>query len=104
MDIKLRAIEASDLPQLRDWRNDDRIRHTFREHRLLNMINQQDWLTWVSKNPSVEMFGIQQEGALVGVCGLCSIHWVNLAAEVSIYVATPIALSNAYPIDFGMYM
>jgi len=86
----LRAIEESDLPQLRDWRNSEEFRHTFREHRLLNMLNQRDWLTWVSRNPSVEMFGIQQEGSLVGVCGLCSINWVFGTAEVSIYVATPI--------------
>jgi len=83
--VILRALEPEDLPQLRDWRNDEELRPTFREHRLLNMINQHDWLEHVSRSYKVEMFGIEVEG-LVGVCGLCNINWVNRTAEISIYV------------------
>lgn len=86
MAVHLRAIEERALPLLRDWRNSEELRHTFREHRLLNMLNQQDWLARVSRDPSVEMFGIYQIDMLVGVCGLCNINWVNRTAEVSILV------------------
>ena len=86
MDVRLRAIEESDLSQLRDWRNDDRLRCNVREHRLLNMINQRDWLEHISRSYEVEMFGIEMGGVLVGVCGLCYIKWVNLTAEVAIGV------------------
>lgn len=85
MTIKLRVLEEDDLLQLRDWRNDDRLRCSCREYRLLNMINQRDWFDYISRSPKVEMFGIEHEGTLVGVCGLCNIDWVNRNAEVSIY-------------------
>jgi len=105
MDIRLRAIEEADLPQLLRWRNDDQPRHTFREYRLLNMINQRDWLDHISRSREVEMFGIELafEGGvstvghsitvtvggwqLIGICGLCNINWVNRTAEVSLYIA-----------------
>lgn len=87
MNIKLRAIEESDLTQLRDWRNDDRLRHYFRGSRLLNMVNQHDWLGHISSSPEVEMFGIEADEVLVGTCGLCYINWVYRTAEVSVYVA-----------------
>lgn len=85
MAVHLRPIEKSDLAQLRDWRNDDRLRSTAREYRLLNLVNQQDWLEHVSRSREVEMFGIEVGGTLVGVCGLCNINWVYRTAEVSIY-------------------
>jgi len=87
MKVRLRAIEEGDLSQLRDWRNDDRLRSTAREYRLLNMVNQHDWLNYISRSREVEMFGIEVDGALVGVCGLCNINWAYRVAETSIYVA-----------------
>lgn len=85
--MKLRVLEESDLEQLRDWRNSARLRQGFRGHGLLNMINQHDWFEHVSRTHKVEMFGIEVDGALVGVCGLCYIDWINGTAEVSMYVA-----------------
>ncbi len=87
MSIELRAIEKRDLPRLRDWRNDDELRSTAREYRLLNLVNQLDWLNYISRSREVEMFGIVADGTLVGVCGLCNINWVCRTAETSIYVA-----------------
>jgi len=93
MEVRLRQLEEEDLAQLRDWRNDDRLRHGFREYRLLNMANQRDWFSHISRSREVEMFGIELEviskiptRKLVGVCGLCNINWVNRAAEVSLYI------------------
>jgi len=87
MNIKFRSIEEGDLPQLLAWRNDDRLRHSFREYRLLNMINQRDWLRHISRSRQVEMFGILADQMLVGACGLCYINWVSRTAEPSIYIA-----------------
>lgn len=90
MTIRLRVVEEGDLSQLRDWRNDDRRRHAFREYRLLSMSNQRDWFEHISRSREVEMFGIEfltNTGfELVGVCGLCNINWVNRTAEISLYV------------------
>ncbi|MBU2177402.1 MAG: GNAT family N-acetyltransferase [Gammaproteobacteria bacterium] len=84
--VWLRSLEFEDLPQLRDWRNDDRLRHAFREHRLLNLLHQREWWERVSHDDRHEMFGIMRGPDLVGVCGLCYIQWVNRTAEISIYV------------------
>ena len=88
MQIQLRQIEVEDLPQLREWRNDDQLRRYVREYRLLNMVNQCDWLDYISRSRDVEMFGIEAGDVLVGVCGLCYINWVNRTAEVSLYAAS----------------
>lgn len=87
MDVQLRAIEESDLSRIRDWRNDECLRSGFREYRLLNMVNQRDWLDHISRSREVEMFGIDFFGGLVGVCGLCNINWVNRTAEISLFIA-----------------
>lgn len=87
MTIYLRSIEERDLAQLRDWRNGNRLRSSCREYRLLNMINQRDWLEQISRDPKVEMFGVVQQTELVGVCGLCNVSWIYRTAEVTIYVA-----------------
>lgn len=95
MKVRFRAIEEADLAQLRDWRNDYGLCSTSREYRLLNMINQYDWLEYVSRSREVEMFGIEADGTLVGVCGLCNINWVNRAAEVTIYAEDTEAAAQA---------
>lgn len=96
--IRFRAIEESDLPQLRDWRNGDKLRSWAREYRLLNLVNQRDWFEHISRSCEVEMFGIEYLAnsgfELVGVCGLCNINWVYRTAEPSIYVAPDLRDTN----------
>ena len=103
MDIRLRALEQTDLEQLRDWRNSSWLRSFVREYRLLNMIDQRDWFDHITRSREVEMFGIEAKfmakdaahqimhkvpkWKLVGVCGLTNINWVNRTAEVSLYIA-----------------
>jgi RimJ/RimL family protein N-acetyltransferase len=84
----LRALEAEDLMQLRDWRNTEFVRETCREYRLLNMEHQKRWFDGLSKTPPDNiMFGIEnKKGQLIGVCGLTWIDWKNGNAEVSIYI------------------
>jgi len=87
MDLTFRAIERRDLSHLRDWRNDDRLRHGFREYRVLNMMNQRTWFKHITTSKDVEMFAIELDDVLIGVCGLCNIHWLNRTAEVSRYIS-----------------
>ena len=86
MKISLRALEESDLLQLRNWRNADWLRPYVREYRLLNMSNQHEWFEEISSKRDVAMFGILVDGELSGVCGLTNINWVNRTAEISIYI------------------
>lgn len=87
--VKLRALEESDLKNLRNWRNSKEIRRAVREFRLLNMVSQKKWLeTTHSENPPKSiMFGIMnKKNSLIGVCGLTYIDWKNRQAEISCYL------------------
>jgi len=87
--VALRALEESDLPRLRDWRNNEDFRKYFREYRELNLNFQQEWFRKsVVGDDKTIMFGIlgvsSQE--LIGVCGLCYINWVHRYADLSLYI------------------
>jgi len=87
--VSLRALEETDLPILRDWRNNEDFRKFFREHRELNLTDQKNWFDrFVVKNDSTIMFGIvdNENDELIGVCGLCYIDWINRFADLSIYI------------------
>jgi len=88
--MRYRSIEREDLKRLRNWRNRDDIRSVTREYRLLNMVNQEDWLEDISRDKNNEIFIVEIGDSCVwvpiGVCGLCYINWVNRNAEVSIYI------------------
>jgi len=91
--IRLRAIEESDLEQMRDWRNTPEIRDRCREYRMLNMLNQKTWFAQSEHDHRTLMYGIEhhengfpEKAKLIGVCGLTNIHWVNRTAELSFYI------------------
>lgn len=95
----LRALEHSDLRQLRDWRNNAQMRRNFREYRELNMHDQEQWFNNICcGNKKYCMFGIVSRneiytdnnkigaGELIGVCGLTNIDWLIRSAELSFYI------------------
>ena len=87
--VSLRAIEEGDLPQLRDWRNNEEFRKYFRETRELNLNDQKNWFDkFVVKNENTIMFGIVENSTkkLIGVCGLCYINWIHKNADLSLYI------------------
>ncbi|MBU6389800.1 GNAT family N-acetyltransferase, partial [Patescibacteria group bacterium] len=87
--VSLRALEENDLPQLRDWRNNENFRKYFREFRELNLIDQKKWFdSQVVKNEQTIMFGVldTQTQELIGVCGLCYINWAYRNADLSLYI------------------
>ena len=88
--VNLRALEENDLEKLKIFRNQDFVRSTTREFKLLNMKNQKIWFESIHKeNPSkFIMFGIEdQKNMLIGVCGLTYIDWKNKHAEISIILS-----------------
>ena len=84
--VKFRSLESKDLIKLKEWRNENKVRKTTREYRLLSMINQKKWLEKLQMEnpPSSIMFGIVNNNKiLIGVCGLTYIDWKNKHAEIS---------------------
>ena len=82
--MQLRAIERTDLEQLRDWRN--AMKANFREYRTLNMDNQRQWWESLTNDRRTMMWLIEHDNIPVGVCGWTYIDWVHRHAELSIYV------------------
>lgn len=87
--VILRAVEESDLPILRDWRNNEEFRKFFREYQELNLSNQLGWFKkYVVEDKNTLMFMIEDisTGEPVGVCGLCYINWIHRNADLSLYI------------------
>jgi RimJ/RimL family protein N-acetyltransferase len=84
----LRAVEREDLPLLRDWRNMPEFRRNFREHRELNMQNQENWFGILASSQRDFMFVIEdlQSREAIGACGLLYTNWIIRAADVSFYI------------------
>ena len=101
--VKLRAIELSDLEQLRIWRNNPINRQYFREYRELSDQDQMDWYkNIVQAKKEVLMFAIIDIDTeiLLGACGLCYIDYIRRSADLSIYIGhNDIYLDSKYSID-----
>ena len=88
--VRLRSLEMDDLPILKMWRNQQHVRKSTREYKLLNMINQKNWFHSIHQNnpPREIMFGVMdKKNNLVGVTGLTYIDWKNRHAEISIFLS-----------------
>ena len=83
--IEFRQINREDLPQLRDWRNQERIRKNCREYKLLTMANQEEWYKRISLEKKDDMFIITDNKEPVGVCGLTHTNWKDRHTEFSYY-------------------
>jgi UDP-4-amino-4,6-dideoxy-N-acetyl-beta-L-altrosamine N-acetyltransferase len=88
--VSFRQIEKEDLGIIRDWRNKEKIRQTFREYRLLNMENQLEWFKKISHSKTDDMFMILLDSHPIGVCGLTNIDWKDRHTEYSFYVGEDI--------------
>ena len=94
--VRFRAVEREDLPILRDWRTDLMLAGVVRQWRHLNMINQENWLSKVTKSNRNIMFAFYDEGAILGVAGLTYCDWIRRSSEASIYVGDRSARSRGY--------
>jgi len=86
--VGLRAVEKEDLMLLRDWRNLSSFRKNFREHRELNMANQQVWFDRTMVSPNDFMFIIErlEDKKPLGACGLLYANWIIRSADFSFYI------------------
>lgn len=107
--VAFRQLEESDLPQLRDWRNDIEVRKRAREFAPLNLLSQKRWFDSLDKRENI-MFLILGDNAgcpvysasgppeklsfktnllpekPIGVCGVTHIDWKNRSGELSWYI------------------
>ncbi|MDP1815387.1 MAG: GNAT family protein [Leadbetterella sp.] len=86
--VGLRAIEKDDLILLRNWRNNADFRKHFREHRELNLANQENWFLKTVNNPNDFMFVIINLKTLepIGAAGLLYTNWIIRSADFSFYI------------------
>jgi RimJ/RimL family protein N-acetyltransferase len=86
--VGLRAVELTDLEQLRDWRNNEDFRKNFREIRELNLFNQKNWFEKISNSSNDFMFIIVRlsDNVPIGACGLLYTNWVIRSADFSFYI------------------
>ena len=84
----LRAVEKEDLVSLRDWRNISSFRKNFREHKELNLFNQETWFNKTYSSPNDFMFVIVdlESGQSIGACGLLYTNWIIRSADFSFYI------------------
>jgi RimJ/RimL family protein N-acetyltransferase len=84
----LRALETEDLILLRDWRNIQSFRRNFREHKELNMANQNAWYSRTIASPNDYMFIIERlsDNTPIGACGLLYVNWILRSADFSFYI------------------
>jgi RimJ/RimL family protein N-acetyltransferase len=86
--IAIRGMEKSDLPIVQDWRNNEKIRRYFREHRELSLDQKESWYNNMIEDNRFEMFVIIdcKTNEIIGVTGLTYIDWVNKHADVHFYI------------------
>lgn len=86
--VSLRAVEHTDLEQLKNWRNIESFRKNFREHKELNSSHQQVWFDRMNSSSADYMFSIidSKTGELIGCCGLLYINWIIRSADFSFYI------------------
>lgn len=87
--VGLDAIGPELLDDLREWRNDPRIRNWCRQTGLISPRDQERWYLWQNDDKNTQMFSIIEQGKqdVVGVCGLTSIDYICRRAEFSLYIA-----------------
>lgn len=77
----------SDVPNLREWRNNPDIYKWCRQFEPLNSWDHEKWFESLEHRPDVKMYSIRDGQDNVGACGLTSLDMVNRHAEFSLYIA-----------------
>ena len=87
--VALDAIGHELMDDLREWRNDPRIRDWCRQVGLITPRDQERWYLWQNDDKATHMFAVveQGNGIVIGVCGLTSIDLIARRAEFSLYIA-----------------
>lgn len=92
--LAIRAIEKTDLPLIKSWRNDESLRRYFREYRDFSMVQKENWYDGMIGDNRFEMFVIEdytindgvRDSKPIGVAGVTYIDWVNRHGDVHFYI------------------
>lgn len=87
--VYFRAIELSDLEQMRQWRNLSELRKYFREYREISEAMQEGWYQSIQKDKDQINFAVCEKVSdeLIGYAGFSHISWLNRSAEFGNYIA-----------------
>lgn len=87
--MSLDTIGPELIEEMREWRNDPRIRDWCRQVGLITPRDQEKWYIAQNDDKSIRMFSIIEptKQDVIGICGLTSIDMISRRAEFSIYVA-----------------
>lgn len=85
-EFSIRSIEKEDLFLLQKWRNDEKLRRYFREHREFSAQQKLDWYNKMVKDDRSYMFMLEHNQESVGVAGLTYVDWINRHADVHFYI------------------
>lgn len=83
----LKAVDSSDIEQLRAWRNDKRIWQYCRQSDLISDCQQDRWFKAQDEDPTIHMYTVWTESGKCGACGFTSHDRHNRIAEFSLYIA-----------------
>jgi RimJ/RimL family protein N-acetyltransferase len=87
--VGLDTIGPELLEEMREWRNDPKIRDWCRQSGLISPRDQERWYLNQNDDKSIQMFSIIEQGKqdVIGICGLTSIDLISRRAEFSLYIA-----------------
>ena len=80
--MNIRPIEKSDLKQIQKWRNNKNVMPFVREYRKLSLEQINKWYDSMIFDDKFEMFIMENNKELIGVCGLTYINWQNKHADL----------------------
>jgi RimJ/RimL family protein N-acetyltransferase len=87
--VGLRAVEKTDLPFFKEWRNIPEFRKNFREVRELSLSDQEAWYESLQKTKHINfMFTIVDlvDNQPIGAAGLLYVNWIIRSADFSFYI------------------
>jgi UDP-4-amino-4,6-dideoxy-N-acetyl-beta-L-altrosamine N-acetyltransferase len=90
--VRLRAIEAEDLPLMARWRNDPQVYRCFFEHEPISMEMQRRWYQRLLERGDEEKCWIAElidGGGVIGMVGLSRIDGRNRSAELGRVLVAP---------------
>jgi diamine N-acetyltransferase len=97
--VRLRLIEAADLPTTLAWRNRDEVRVWFKTSVLLTPEQHQGWFERYRERDDDFLFVVEAEGQPVGQVSVYGIDWQSGQAEVGRFLAAPQASGQGYMRD-----
>ena len=85
--VQLRALERGDLPTIVRWFNDPAVRRRLARVEPMSLAEEERWFDALLRATTEVVFGIDDDdGALVGTCGLHRIDWRNRQAALGIVI------------------